>query len=507
MIGNIPIRLRLAVRTRQSWSWTIGMIVYSALIIRGALLLYDPGTYWHIAVGRFIIQHHAIPFHEPFSYTKAGTLWSSHEWVSELAIAIVYDASGWHGVILLTALCGALAFALFARALLRSLEPACVLVAVIAAFPMVIPHVLARPHSFALPLMVLWVAGLAQARDEDRPPSNWLLLVILLWANLHGGYTIGLVLAALFAGEALITASPAMRRAVVLQWGSFGLLALLASMLTADGPSGLLFTIKTVGSVVAMSWIGEWEALNFQSFQPIEVWLFGLLLGGLTLGIRLPWTRVAMVLMLIHLGLAHYRFVEHVALLCPLIIAGPLGAELRRLNFAATSYSRQPAGSLMKPFTIVGMAMLAVAPLAITVASFARTLDRTDDNRTPISALAAVQNLRPCGNMLNDPMLGGYLIFRGIKTFIDDRTTMYGDEFLKAYFDATIVRDFTLPSLLQRYDIGWTLFDPDNHVVEVLDHLPGWKRFYADRSAVVHIRTGEGGACGPQELANPSGNR
>jgi hypothetical protein len=353
--------------------------------------------------------------------------------------------------------------------------------------------------------MVLWAAGLAQARDEDCAPSKWLLLVIFLWANLHGGYTLGLVLTVLFAGEAIIEASPAMRRTVVLQWGSFGLLALLASMLTADGPSGLLFTVQTAGSSIAMSWVAEWAPLNFQSFQPMEVWLFGLLIGGFTLGIKLPWTRVVMVLFLVHLGFAHMRFVEDVALLGPLIIAGPLGAELRRLNFPAISRPQQPTGHLTKPLTLVRLAMLAVAPLAITAVSFVRTLDRTDDSRTPISALAAVQKLRPCGNMLNGDMFGGYLIFRGIKTFIDDRTTMYGDEFLKAYLDATVIRDFTLPSLLQRYDIGWTLFEPDSHVVEVLDYLPGWKRVYADQSAVVHIRTGAECTWRPQELVNPSG--
>jgi hypothetical protein len=116
IIDNMPSRLRLAARTRQLWAWTIGIIVYSALILRGTLLLLDPGTYWHIAVGRLIVQHHAIPFREPFSYTKAGILWSSHEWISELAIAIVYDVFGWHCVILFTALCGALAFGLFALA-------------------------------------------------------------------------------------------------------------------------------------------------------------------------------------------------------------------------------------------------------------------------------------------------------------------------------------------------------------------------------------------------------
>jgi hypothetical protein len=480
---------------RQPLVWLIGMIVYSGLILNGARLLQDPGTYWHIAVGRFILEHHAIPFHEPFSYTMAGTLWTSNEWAAEWLIAVIYDLCGWRGVILLTALCGALAFALFARALLRSLATVWVLILSIATVPLVFGHVLARPHTLALPLIVLWIAGLARAADEHRAPTGWLLPVMWLWANLHGGYTLGLVLAALFAAEAWLQAAPATRRNVALEWGSFGLLAFLASMLTADGPAGFLFSLKTVGNHVAMHWIQEWAPLNFQAFQPMEVWLFALLFGGLTLGIRLPWTRVAMVLLLIYLALAHVRFVENAALLAPLILAGPLGAELRRRGFAATSPPRQAIGAGMRPGAII--ALLAIAPLAVTAVSFAHPLDRTDDSRTPASALAAARRLRPCGNMLNQDLFGGYLIFRGIKTFIDDRTEMYGDEFLQAYVDAVLLRDVTLPAFLRRYDIGWTLFAPGEEVNEVLDHLPGWKRVYADRSAVVHMRDDAGSGCVP----------
>jgi hypothetical protein len=65
---------------------------------------------------------------------------------------------------------------------------------------------------------------------------------------------------------------------------------------------------------------------------------------------------------------------------------------------------------------------------------------------------------------------------------------MYGDEFLQTFVDATLIEDGTLPALLQRYDIEWTLFPPDGHTVGVLDHMVGWKRAYADGTAVVHVR-------------------
>jgi hypothetical protein len=483
--SDLSSRSGAASQGASAWPPIIGLIVYAQLCFSGTSLLKDGDTYWHIAVGRFIIDHRAIPFRDPFSYTMAGTLWSSHEWLSEIVLAFVYDAMGWRGVIMLTALCAAIAFAVLARTLLRFLEPIYAIPAVIAALPMA--HVLARPHSLALPLLTLWVAGLVAARAQERPPSKWMLAAMVLWANLHGGFTLGLVLAALFAAEAVLSASTSTRRTVLGQWGVFGSLGLLACMATADGPSGLYFTAHVVSADVSMRWIDEWQSLNFQSFQPMELWLFGALFGGLSLGIRLPWTRVAMLLMLIHLGLAHVRFVELTGLLGPLIIAAPLGSELRRLALDTRLGLRTGAASI--PASPTATAALALAGLAITYVSATSPLQRTDDRATPASALAAVKELHLGGNVFNAYQFGGYLIFQGIPLFIDSRSDMYGDEFLKTFVEATMLEDQTLPALLDRYDIGWTVFPPEGHIVGVLDHMAGWKRVYSDDAAVVHVRT------------------
>jgi hypothetical protein len=131
----------------------------------------------------------------------------------------------------------------------------------------------------------------------------------------------------------------------------------------------------------------------------------------------------------------------------------------------------------------------ALAALAITGLAAAHPLERPDDRATAASALAAVRELHVQGKVFNAYQFGGYLIFQGIPVFIDSRSDMYGDIFLKTFIDATLIEDRTLPALLQRYDIDWTLFPADGHAVGVLDHMAGWKRVYADDSAVVHVRT------------------
>jgi predicted outer membrane lipoprotein len=123
---------------------------------------------------------------------------------------------------------------------------------------MVAPHLLARPHLLAMPLLVIWAGGLIRACEEGRRPRIWLLGVMALWANLHGGFTLGIVLAAAFGVEALLLATDRDARMLALRrWGSFLALAILAAMLTPHGVEGILFTFKVLGLSYALGNIGE----------------------------------------------------------------------------------------------------------------------------------------------------------------------------------------------------------------------------------------------------------
>ncbi len=61
--------------------------IYALLLLLGARLLNDPDVYWHIAVGRWIVEHRAVPHVDPFSATMAGAPWIAKEWLSQLLYA------------------------------------------------------------------------------------------------------------------------------------------------------------------------------------------------------------------------------------------------------------------------------------------------------------------------------------------------------------------------------------------------------------------------------------
>jgi hypothetical protein len=91
--------------------------------------------------------------------------------------------------------------------------------------------------------------------------------------------------------------------------------------------------------------------------------------------------------------------------------------------------------------------------------------------------------------VLNGYEWGGYLIYSGIAPFIDGRSDMYRDAFIKDYVSALELHSSKgLETLLDRYKVSWTLLPREVSAVALLDHLPGWRRVYADQTAVVHAR-------------------
>jgi hypothetical protein len=65
---------------------------------------------------------------------------------------------------------------------------------------------------------------------------------------------------------------------------------------------------------------------------------------------------------------------------------------------------------------------------------------------------------------------------------------LYGDKMMSLYDKLRSGDHETVESALKRYDIAWTIFAPGDRIVAELDREPGWRRLYADATAVVHVR-------------------
>ena len=281
-----------------SWPLLAGMTAYLFCLYLGKRLLQDGDTLWHIAAGQWMLQNGFVPAYDPFSHTVRGAAWTAQEWLSEVILASAHDLGGWTGVMALTAFAFAATIALLTRTLLRSLEPVYALLFAIFAIAMTASHLLARPHILAMPLMMIWTIGLVRACESGRAPSLWLLPVMTVWANMHAGFTLGLLIAFAIALEPLLLAWKERRLAgAVRSWGIFLALAVASALVTPHGPQGILYTWQVfTESTYALDVIGEWRSPNFHLLQPLELWILGGLAVVLHQGLRFPPIRIMLLL-------------------------------------------------------------------------------------------------------------------------------------------------------------------------------------------------------------------
>ena len=456
----------------------VGAGIYALLLLAGNRLLNDPDTMWQITVGQWIIDHRAVPETDVYSFTMHGQPWISTQWLAQVLYAGAYATFGWSGPVVLAAGAIAATFALLAKFLSRRLSESATLVIIPAALALTVPHLLARPHVLALPVMVAWVGGMIAAADRRGAPSFWLLPLMALWANLHGGFVLGLMLIAPIALDAVVSAEAGLRRTLIVRWAAFGLAALLASLATPYGWNALLASQKILGLGEALPLITEWRPADFGRLGAFEVCL---LLGiGLALyrGIKLPPLRIVLLLGLLHMALAQSRAAEILALLGPLVLAAPLARQIGGAEVAHSNTA--PRGVL---FTGVGIVLLAGTMAYASVHRF-----EPHTRGSPVAAVTALKQLN-LSRVFNDYDFGGYLIANGVATFIDGRTELYGEKFFVDHNAASgLMQPENLFRLLDEYKIEATLMRTQSAATKLLDHIDGWQKVYADDIATIHLR-------------------
>ena len=490
---------RIAPRTfGLSWPLLVALLTLFGVLLGLApgATLSDPDVYWHLAAGRWILEHGALPDGDPFSNSMPGAAWMLQSWLTEVVFALLYRIGGWPALVIMAATCFAITLAYVTRFLLARMEPVHALLFVGFAAGLLLTHLSVRPHVLTWPLLAVWIGAQVDASESHRRPPWWLLPVMCLWANLHGSFTLGLALGGGLALDAIVAHPAAGRRQAALRWIVFLALAVLASMLTPNGWHALWYTVQVMRQEFAQSVIAEWQSPNFHRIQGLEIWLLLVLTLGWSGRMVLPLGRTLLLLGLVHLALVSGRSISTLGLVSPFILAAPLARHW---------YSRGPLGggadaehldrwfralaAPARPISVAVAGGLAAAMLLTTVPAGSPSPDRAI---TPDAALQAARAAPVSGEVLNSYNFGGYLIGQGVKVFIDGRSDLYGDAFMKRYFDALTLKEpqLLLP-LLDEYRVGWTLLAPGTPAIAVLDRLPGWRRAYADELAVVHMRVPE----------------
>jgi hypothetical protein len=445
----------------------IAVLLIPAALGSSTTIFNDGDVSWHLATGQWILEHRAIPHTDPFSFTWAGKPWVPIEWGAEVAMALAWRAAGYSGLAALaTAALMTLHGLVFFNAA-RFVRPWMGAVIVVAMDVVLIPMMLVRPHLFAWVLIALWTWLMLRAREQARAPPLAAALLMVVWANVHGSFVMGLAIAGAFGLEALLASED--RARALRAWLIFGIACLVAVFVNANGVAGVLHPLK-IANLAMLPLIDEWKPSN----PAVTPFFFAMLAAALVLVLlkrpKLPPVRWLLLAGLLVLALLQVRHQAVLAIVAAIVL--PTGFT------KSTTIEHRTAALLAAAAGALFVAIRAAMPVA---------LPYTEPN--PWKLIAHVPPPLRSEPVLNGYAMGGPLILSGIRPYVDGRGDMYGDELVVGYKRITEGDAAALRQAVERWNIRWAIL-PNRYakLIALLNRSAEWRRVYSDEVGAIYVR-------------------
>lgn len=311
---------------------------------------------YHLRAGDEILATRAIPAMDTWTFSATGTAWVDQNWAAQVVLAIVEGAAGWTGLSLLrAALVGATFLCLLFACRAPGLADRTAALLTIGAFVVSSFTLALRPQLFGIALF----AGLLLLTQLRREHPRWLWLavpVIVVWANVHGSFVIGIGWLGLTWLADLRRGAPSSHLPLAV-----GAAAALAATLNPAGIGVWRYAAGIATSPTISSRITEWQPPDVRSAE-------GLLFYGSALAVAAalarrgraaPWASLIALAVFFLLGVLAVRGLAWwppvAAVTIAALVATPSGAAPRRSEPVLV---RRVNAALAAVLIIVGVTLL-----------------------------------------------------------------------------------------------------------------------------------------------------
>jgi hypothetical protein len=476
-------RARKLVTLPQAIPVALFAIIFMLAVHQSATL--DPDLWWHLQAGKDMAASRTIPHVDSYSFTRAGSEWVTHEWLSELLMFGVYRVSGLGGLVFLFSVLITLAFLIVYQ---RSAgRPYVAGLAVLLAALSSTPIFGIRPQMLTLLLASVFIAALSRfVRNGESRTLWWLPPLMILWVNLHAGFALGLGLIALYFVSLVLDRKWNLLRPLALT----GVACAVVAPLNPNGFRILSYPFQTLTSPSMAALIDEWSSPDFHEamFLPLAALLF-MTFTVLAFSHKRP--RASELFLLLITAFGALRSARHIPIFA--LIAGPILADYLWDLMENRGWNK----GLKQSPTTTGSVVIAVVVLVttLTMASlkfwqFLAHQESYVSMRNPIAAVDFLKQQQLPGPIYNRYGWGGYLIHRlypEYRVYIDGRADVYGDDFLfemiKIYEGHTGWRE-----PLDHHGVRTVLISPDVPLASLLRIDKDWQKAYEDKQAVIFTR-------------------
>ena len=464
-------------RVRPTWS---SLIVLALVLVGGRHGLFgDPGTPWHLRLGRDILASGSVPRHDTLTYTHPGADWVDQSWGFDVMLAAVVDARGYPAVLAIAALGLAVLYASMARGLIRDgASPLAGIVAAVMAMAIGSIHFLARPHLFTFAFAYLTFRACQKQHDRGGRAVFLVPLYTAILANLHGGFVILPMIAATAGfGHAISGPWDAARRREVRTFAAAAILSALAAIANPYGIGLYRHVANLLVSSGVTSLIIEYQPAPFgKPGADVLEWVLLALIGlPVVSSRRIDRYQLAHVLVWLHLALTTIRNAPFFAMAAAPALAALIDGL--PLSFRG-SWKRDDRGSLWPAAATAVLLGLIVAGVG---------MGGYDPTKWPLDAVATLDRQPASARLFHEQDWGGFIEAETQplrRAYIDDRFELYGKDAIVEYADALsggpvwdAVRD------RDRIDLVW--LRPERGLTKRLLKESGWSVVHRDEVSIL----------------------
>jgi len=458
----------------------------------------DPDIFWHISTGQWMVDHHQLISHDVFTFTVLGNRWVDPEYLTEVIIYVVYKAGGLTLVSLAFAAVTFVGFLLiWPRVRLEASNPvvAAVLIGLAALAGAAVWG--PRPQMITFAFSCLELLWLDRYLRGGSRAIYWLPLVMVVWANLHGGFLFGLVP----VGVAVVTEAihwirrvdvdahrRRTRNLVLILIGCF-----VAASLNPHGINMYAYVIQPQFAAVQQSFIAEWQSPNFHVFEERGLELM-LLLVPVAFTLRRPslW-EVCVTVVVSYMALTAVRHAAlFIAAETPLLIWS-FSAGLERAPQARRAAAWIVPRSRAALTASAAVLVVAIAGTGLFVRSTLSGQTRATAANFPVGASNWLASHPTIGTrMFNQYGWGGYLIYRFFpeptrRVFSFGEATLLGTTVMQQMSDVELGSP-DWQQIFAQYRIDYVIDVPGAPEVLALQVDPQWTQVYNDGFAVILVK-------------------
>ena len=487
----VPGPSKWIVLLRRSFSYPVllGALLVSTVYGLGQQGMSDPDIWLHLLNAEYLVNTHALPRAEMYSFTAGGLPWMNPEYLAEVPYFVAWHAFGLAGIKVLSLLLlegiflGLLYICWKESGNIKASAIACYFAAFLGTVTFG-PRTILFGYAYLVVLLVV----LQRFRLRGRAPLWLIPPLFCLWINTHGSWSLGLTVFGIVIAGGLIGGQWGKIEAV--RWTPTQLRQLLLTMGASIAglfinPYGYRLVLYPLDLAfrqnLAVNNVAEWVTVDFHSFRGklVLMLIVALILGALLSEDRWGLHEIGLVLFGLYSGLTYSRFL----VLAAILIAPLLAKFLRFLP----PYHPEADKPIVNAVLIAGMLVF----IGHGFPSSAK-LQKAIDKDYPTDVLPYLKSHELTGRVLNSYSWGGYLCWndRKFKEFIDSRADIfvYGGVF-KDYIE--FMGLFRADEVLDKYGIQYVLLPRKDVVTLLLNRSPGWKPVFTGDVTVLFKRVGD----------------